>query len=400
MLPFRHSVGSRSRRRRRRLQALTGRQPDASTFLATTPLSRGALDLLPGDRVLIPYTDVEGPDLAENPEVPYPLQTLHTDSGRQLIAAVSDPRVSDLLAAAGPSVNPVLAVQRIVAETAMIYLEKPGTSGRPLLMLPPIDWDPGTSVPGALLDQLLRAPWLELSTPSAQAAASRATLDPARLAAPPQAGIDLGFADSLRQATLDLDALRKSLPDSAGRIAGQAPQTLLDELLRAPSWWFTARSADRAHDLVADVQRTVDEAYGTIEVPASARITLTSDTGSIPVTLQRPSGGPISVLVTVGGSGNLSWRRGQTQTVTLQGEGSRTVAFETKASGPGTFPVTVRVTDLAGRRILEETTMSVRSTAISRTALLIIGAAVALLLLVGVIRRRTPERPKLEVVKQ
>ena len=384
---------------RRRLQALTGRQPDASAFLATTPLSRRALDLLPGDRVLLPYADIVGPPLSQNPDLPYPLRTLRSTSDRQLIATIADPRLASLLADPPTRGDPVLTVQRVVAETAMIYLEKPGTSGRPLLVLPPVDWQPQTAVPGALLDALTRLPWLHLTTPSTQAADSPATLEPADLARP-DASMSDSLADTLAETTLDLDALRKSLPTSDARVAGRPPQTLLDELLRTPSQWFVRGDEGAARALVEDVEATVDRAYGRVEVPASARITLTSDTGSIPVTLQRPEGGPISVLVTVGGSGSLSWPKGQTQKVTLEGPGSRTVAFDTHASGPGTFPVTVRVTDLASRRVLEDTTMSVRSTAISRTALFIVGGAVALLLLVGFLRRRSPDRPKLEIVRR
>jgi uncharacterized protein YfaS (alpha-2-macroglobulin family) len=142
-----------------------------------------------------------------------------------------------------------------------------------------------------------------------------------------------------------------------------------------------------------------------VEVPASATVTLTSDRGTIPITLQRPTGPPVRVVVEVDSLGRLSWPDGESRTVVLTGEGAQTVAFEAVALGRGTFHVTVRVSDPSGHRVLEQVTLSVRSTAMSRPALVGMGVVILLLVIRGLWRRGDgrgrgePPARRLEVVR-
>lgn len=119
----------------------------------------------------------------------------------------------------------------------------------------------------------------------------------------------------------------------------------------------------------------------------SGTVTLTSDTGQIPVTLQRTRGGAIQVVVTVESQGRLLWPEGRRSEVLRLGEGhSQTVSFPTRALSTGTFPVTVRITDPDGTTVIGGTTLSVRSAAISGVALTGTGLLVAVLLLLGAFR--------------
>ena len=46
-----------------------------------------------------------------------------------------------------------------------MHLTRPGEDGRALLVLPPVQWDPGRAAAPALLAGLLDSPWLDLGTP-------------------------------------------------------------------------------------------------------------------------------------------------------------------------------------------------------------------------------------------
>ena len=89
-----------------------------------------------------------------------------TPTGRTTLSAgdgvlaglVADPALSDLAASGGKAHSPALAVQRFLAETAMIVSESPGRA-RTVLVAPPRGWNPD---PDALAGMLLadaEAPW-------------------------------------------------------------------------------------------------------------------------------------------------------------------------------------------------------------------------------------------------
>ncbi len=384
---------------RRRVQRLAGRAPDPVSYLATTPLTRDALEVLQGDHLLLPWDLVLGPDLRTNPDLPFALRSVTAPSGRRFTATIADPRVTNLLVAPDLSHGPLLAGQRLVAETGMVFFEAPSATGRPLLVLPPPDWDPHPRLPAAVLSAVVRSPWIELSSPAAQLAAVESDLPTVRFAEPALPALPDGLVTELVDAHLQLEALRAALPTDVTDMGGRSYEELSDQLLRVPSAWFRGGDVDRAADLVRDVAGAVDSAFGTVEVPSSANITLPSDTGNIPVTLQRPDAGPLRVCVEVESTGRLAWPDGErTCEVTLAGSSSQTVSFNTRALSRGRFPVTVRVTDPTGVRELGSATLTVNSTSISRPALIVTGGVVVVLLLWGSVRRRRPRRPRLEVV--
>ncbi|MDX1658986.1 MAG: DUF6049 family protein [Nitriliruptorales bacterium] len=380
---------------RQRLRQLTGRDPDGATYLGGGWLNAEALDLLPAEHLLLPWSAVQGPDLAANPDLPFPLRRLITPSGRRLSTVVADPYVTDDVASPMTAHGHPIAVQRVLAATAMIHLGQPSRI-QPLLVFPPADWQPDPQVPAPLIRALRNATWLALTAPTEQLASASRPSGGATLA-DDGVGLGQGLEEALARAGRELEALVTSLPDEVTGIGDRNPDELEDQLLRAASVWFARSDQGRATLLVADVQQALDQRYGEVTVPASAQVTLTSERGALPVTLQRSEGGPITVRVTVSSRGNLRWPE-RTQEVALTGAGTQTVSFDTVALGRGTFTVTVRVTDATGTRLLDEADLSVRSTAISRPALLAIAGVVVILLIWGAVRRRRPKRPKLEVV--
>lgn len=380
---------------RRRLQRLVERAPDPSAYLLPSSTSEEVLDLIPSEIALVPYDALEGPNPAADPTLPSPVREVLSASGRPLTLLVGDPYVSDLLAEPTTG-GPTVATQRILAETAMAYFEAPGSTDRAFSIHPPEGWAPSTAFASALLEGLADATWLELGQPADVVAAVAA---PARavVAAPAPPTLSEEQTSRLAAALQDLDAAADARTADP-TIDGRDPAELRDQLLRSTSRWFPAGSGE-ADALVADVRSAVETTLADVRIASGSLVTLTSDTGSIPVTLQRGAGGPLEVQVEVASQGRLSWPEGRhSEVLELQEGTTQTVSFVTEALSTGTFSVSVRVTDPTGRLELDRTTLSVRSTSISGPALSVIAGLVVVLLLVGVVRRR-PRRRRLELVR-
>jgi hypothetical protein len=378
---------------RRRLQRLAERAPDAGASVLPASTSPEVLDLIPGEIALVPYAAVEGPNPAAEPTLPNPVREVRSASGRPVTLLVGDPYLSDLLAEP-PNVGPVLGSQRILAETAMVYFEEP-EAARALSLHPPEDWSPSTELAGRLLGRLAAATWVELGPP-AIVTSTPDTPARATLAEPGTPTLTEEQTGRLATALQDLDAAADAR-SSEPVLDGRDPSDLRDQLLRSTSRWFPAGSGE-ADALVADVRSAIDTTLADVRIASGSLVTLTSDTGAIPVTLQRGAGGPLAVQVEVASQGRLSWPEGRRSEVLLLEEGTtQTVSFQTRALSTGTFSVSVRVTDPTGRLELDRTTLSVRSTSISGPAISIIVGSVVVLLLAGLLRRRP--RRRLELVR-
>ncbi|MTV25301.1 hypothetical protein FTX61_07750 [Nitriliruptoraceae bacterium ZYF776] len=384
---------------RQRLSRLLEGRADPSAFLLTTPFSPEVLDLIAADVIVAPYTGVDGPDPRTDPTLPDPVRDVRSAGGRPVTLLVADPYLSDLLATL-PAGGAVVATQRVLAETAMVFHEAPGTADRALVMLPPEGWSPTVDEAQRLLGALADATWLELTNPrTMDATAVRGgTTSLATVEGDP---LPAAAAAELSRTLADLDAVSRARPPDVGELDGRSLARLRDELLRSTSRWYTGAARAEADALVRDVRSAIDATVGELTIASGTQITLTASEGSIPVTLQRTRGGPIEVRVQIDSQGRLDWPAGrESETLSLDDGATQTVSFPTSALSTGTFPVTVRVTDPSGRIEFDRTTLSVRSTAIAGPALLIVGGVAVLLLLAAAVRRRPRRRDRsLEVVR-
>jgi hypothetical protein len=377
---------------RQRLQALLERPPDAASMVLAERIDPSALDLLPADHLLLPPELVEDPDAGG-------LVSLRSPAGRLMSATVGDPRLRELLAAPDTEHGPLVAAQRILVETAAHWFEDPGAAGRTLSLHPPADWAPGADLVEHLLAGFEASRWLDLVSPSVQVAAGQRSTATVELTAPEPGRLPNDLRRAIDDVLIDLDAARAAQPQDLETEETQPTRSSADlrtAVLRATSRWYGG--GPEAEALVRDVQREVDRIFGDVEVASGSRVTLTAETGQIPITLRRTRGDPITVRVEVASQGRLVWPEGrQSEDLVLSGREAHTVSFPTRALSMGTFPVTVRVTDPSGERELERTTLSVRSTRVSGPALAATGGFVLVLLLAGALRRR-PRRPHLAVV--
>ncbi|MFT5223554.1 MAG: hypothetical protein ACI867_001875 [Glaciecola sp.] len=372
----------------RRLESLGGRAPDSSTFLITSPLTRRALDVVPGDHLLLPWGSAASRVPEPGEEVAATLRELRSASGRILTASVADPWIGAALEGIDDSHGTVLAVQRIVAETALLNFESPGIADRPLLILPPRDWDPGGRVARDLVPALAAAPWLDLVAPSRHAQLAT-DADPIVLSSQ-LARVPGDVVAGVGQNVASLANLAASLPPGVSVVGGREVADLDDQLRRATSHWFASMPAT-AQGLVDDVQSTIEAAYGEISIPAAQNVLMAGKDGEIPITISRPTGDPLVVVVEVRSGAALLWPNGTSEVRTFTAGTTQTLSFAVLARARGDISVDVIVRDLSGARILAESTIRVRSTFISRPALAIVGGVLVLLLVIGRLRKRPGE---------
>ena len=380
-------------RQRITLPSMLDVAPDGAHHLVS-PQTAASIDLAPVDVLLALWDDTSGPDLDANPsaDLPPALRTGRSQAGRGLSVLVGDPWITDHLAAATGSSGWAVDAHRVVAETAMLFAQAPSREGRVVAVLPPVGWDAPGQLPDELYTRLAAAPWLRIDDPVTVAAEGTVT-------APWPGASDLTTARTEllgRLATAE-DRLLGLTSAVAAAETPPAVVTRADDLLRAASVWPTPLPLDRAGRILEELEEEVDAAIGIVRVPDDSVVTLASERGVIPITIQHPEGAPLDVLVEVAAQGRLSFQDGTSREVRLEEGGTTTVSFDAIALSRGTFPLAVTVRTPSREVVLAGAVVRVRASAVSRPALVSIGVVVLLLLAVGRLRR--PRQPQLEVVR-
>jgi hypothetical protein len=367
---------------RARVEALTGKRPSRA-LLPADGLSRTALTEAARagvDTVVLQEEYLDSPPRGSGS--PAPVRRLRTSAGRTLRLAVPDPFLGEVLAdgAALRRLDPPVAVQRVIAETASLYFERPfAEDPRGVVLLPPLEWDPPAGFAAGLAGALRAAPWIEPVTLS--------TL--LREVDPPDREPDrLRYPDGARRRELpswyvrELRGARTALGSLAGVLATDAttPTRFDRELLSAGSVWYREQTADGV-PLIRDVMRTVNRLYDAVRVSSSPTVVLSGVDGQIPVTVENSSPLPLRLAVRME-SQRFRFAGGPERTVVVPAGGTQTVVFRGRTRTPGgTFPVRVVVEDPDGQLRLASGTLVVRSTAVSIAALaVVIGAGMFLLL--------------------
>lgn len=389
----------------RRLEEVLRGRPLPDALWATTQVTPEALrDVLAPSRIrtlVLDWGQFAASDDGMPQATPDAVQVLRT-SGIQVAAVTGDPWTRRLLEDLADPHRRVAAVQRVVAETAMVYLEYPFDAGRGLVLLPPPAWDPDPRAAADLVAAVGGAPWLRLTAVDDLVATHEPRRGPAALRDASGAALPPDFAGDLTEARQGLVALQAALP---GDVAGTADRTweeLEQTLMRAPSTWWLERSVLAAQEHVAAVTDVVAQGFGPVSLPTDARITLTDTEGVIPVTVARTEGPPLRVEVVLDAPPRLEFPDGGSRGVVLEAGSSRTISFPAVAHASGRIPVSVRVVSAGAADVppveLAEATLVVQSTALSGTALGVLGGVLAVLFAWWLYRRVRPRRPQLDVV--
>jgi hypothetical protein len=97
---------------------------------------------------------------------------------------------------------------------------------------------------------------------------------------------------------------------------------------------------------------------------------------------------PLRVRVEVIGPAALTWTDGRIRELTIGVDVERSLEVPVRSGATGRFPVTIRVTDPSGERVLAEEVIGVRATAFAGPALALIAATVVVLTVIGTVRQR------------
>jgi Family of unknown function (DUF6049) len=321
--------------------------------------------------------------------LPTTIDLSYTPSGRaqltsgagRVAALVADPGLADLLGRARPrTANPVLAAQRVVAETAMITSELPSTgTARTIVAMPPRRWDPSQE----FLDQLQAmsvAPWAAPVSLRALAESRPPEVDRSRLRYP-----RAQRAQELPESyLLALDVYGTSITTFGGILTDPTPlvpRLQLSLLRLESSWWRDRDSArgirlDREKKYLSDLRQRVRVQPGSF--------TFGSKSGKIPLTLV--NGLPQEVIVVL---------RLEPQTLGLRlapvkpqriGPNQK-IQVEVQATAVANGPVAVSATlhTRSGEPYSQPVLLRVNVTQIGSVALVItVGSAVVLFLAAGI----------------
>lgn len=346
---------------------------DTRTWLAEEALDPRVIDTLAGrgfDRMVT----------AEPLLAPIPDQKLTLT--RPFVLAGRSTRVQAVAADAGLAAhfdggaNQALAAYHLIADLAVIYLDRPGDDERRgVVAVAPRDWRPTRAFTDVVTGGLALSPIIEpISLDTLFAAVPTARDDAGanlvRKAAIPTPG-------SLAEVASDLAETRRNL-DSLGSVLGSGNATsavIEEQLLVAESSDLKALRQRQAY--VAGADRQIQGQLSAIEMPEGRSFTLTARTGEIPVTFKNNTGKPVRVVVKIE-SDKLDFPGGTQLDLELT-RLNTTQRFPVVARASGAFPVRITLESPDGHLVVGRARITVRSTAASGASLIVAMSAATFL---------------------
>jgi hypothetical protein len=310
-----------------------------------------------------------GPSTVELPEQPLGFAGPATTSlGEGALAAIVPEPSSDELLTSVVAEDPVLAAQVLLGDLTTIWQEAPGEERGIALVLSEDALFPGPFFP-PVVRGVATAPWL---APEA-AVAFVGTFPPTHasiLANPSFRRFPATYVASLRQARRRIDVVRSMLPSGSPE-----PDRLATMLLLAEARQFLISTSEGLAFIDA-VKRSVRDTVDDLVLDSVSSVTLTSESGGVPVTVSNEGPRPLKFSVRLASPRLLNE---PTASLELAPGDSQTVRLQAELRSTGRFPVQVQMVSPSGRLIGQQT-LAVRSTEYNRIALLItIGAALALI---------------------
>lgn len=350
-------------------EALTARL-DGRTWLAEEALDPRLIDTLAGrgyDRML-----TAEPTLMPVPDQRLTLTRPFVLTGRstRVQAASVD---AGLAAHFNAAANQSLAAFQLLADLAVVYLDRPGDDERRgVAAVAPRDWRPTRQFTDVVTAGLAMSPIIEAisldtlfsTVPTAQDDTGANLVRKPAVATP----------GSLAEVATDLAEARRNL-DSLGSVLGSGNGTsavIEEQLLVAES--ADLETARQREAYVAGAERQIQGQLDAIEMPEGRSFTLTARTGEIPVTFQNNTGKPVRVVVKVE-SDKLDFPAGTVVDLELN-RLNTTQRFPVVARASGAFPVRITLESPDGHLVVGRARITVRSTVASGASLVVaMGAA-------------------------
>jgi uncharacterized protein DUF6049 len=290
-----------------------------------------------------------------------------------LSAALTDPRAATA---------PAEWAQRILAETAVAWLERPNSSGpRGILLAPPHSWRPAPAFFRALVRGLSAAPWLSLQpAPTLAADVPQGPDEGERrlatvTAADVAAGLSRGYLDRVERVRSDLASFRRAVGADFHPTAGDFEGNLL---IAESSDWRPAGARARGRGFVRAVDAGIKSVYRRIDV-GTTPVTLTARRGIIPITVTNESDERITVVLRL--TSPKVDLPAASEPFVLEPRRRTTQLLQVGTRATGTFPIRVDVLTPDGRETIAGGEIRLISTAFNRVALALTGGAAGILLL-------------------
>jgi hypothetical protein len=298
-------------------------------------------------------------------------------------ALVGDPVLSGALTDPRSASVPAEWAQRILAETAVTWLERPNSSQpRGILLAPPQDWRPSPAFFRSLVRGLGAAPWLRLEPASTLAAEvpQGPVEGERRLATVTAADVAAG----LSRAYLNLVEKTRGQLESFTRAVGNdfppADRGSFDRDLAVAesSDWRPASARPRGRGYVRAVSQGIKGVYRHITVGATP-VTLTARSGKIPITVANGSDERVTVVLRL--TSPKVDLPGTSEPFVLEPHRRTTQLLQVGTRATGTFPIRVDVLTPDGAVEIAGSDIRLTSTAFNRVALALTGGAAGVLLL-------------------
>jgi hypothetical protein len=363
-------VASQIDRGRATLAEALGGRLDGRTWLVEEALDPRVVDALAGrgfDRMLT----------AEPLLTPIPEQRLTLT--RPFVLAGRQTRVQAVAADAGLAAhfdggaNQALAAHHLLADLAVVYLDRPGDDERRgVAAIVPRDWRPTRQfldvvTTGLALSPIVEAIALDTLFAGVPTAVDDSGANLVRRPAVPTPG-------SLAEVTTELGAARRNLESLESVLGSDSPAVEMIEaglLVAESSDLKTARQRDA---YVVGAERQIQDQLEAIEMPEGRSFTLTARTGEIPVTFQNNTGSPVRVVVRIE-SDKLDFPAGTVQSLELN-RLNTTQRFPVVTRASGAFPIRITLESPDGHLVVGRARITVRSTAASGASLIVaMGAA-------------------------
>ena len=350
--------------------------------LVTGERAEALHELRPGGvdpTLLVPSTSLE-------PSGFTPTGGERTSAGSPVV--VRDGPLSQVVEGLASEADVTLARQQLVAETAAVLGERPGTP-RTVVIVPDRGSTPSATAWQELRDSADDIPWLGGGD-------LRSTLDHARDAEASQTPRTRGqIADATRPAATPGPMLAESRAQRLLRDARSMAtfasvrsdgtgwrsqmQTSLQQLT-STRWWGHGYGFIRMHD---EIEREVTLARDDLVV-SSGDVNFFADTGRLQITVVNNTDVQLSNLAVRLTPGNHSLRIDeQPEPVTIGPGGRQTVTVQASALAAGQVPVDVAVTTPGGREIAAPASLQVKVRPTGDSIYWVIGGAAALLLAAG-----------------
>lgn len=329
------------------------------------------------DRVILPESDLD-----PNPfrfTLAQPFEVADNDRTR-VRAAVAD---AGLAAHFGNQPDQVLAAHQLLADLTQIYEDAPGST-RGVVVQTPRGWAPSGEFLNAWMSGLEGSPVLNPVTlggffaavPPAIGAGGQPLVRALVVNADAIRNGSAGLLAADQRATRDqIDALASTLPPDTAVIP-----RLERALLEVPSADLSPSDRRARLDQIAFAIRAQTRL---VSLPAARTITLTERKGRLPITIVSQSDETIRVVLRVE-SDKLRFPPARTSgTVTFTEElhkGANLLDLLVEARSSGTFPLHITVLSPQGGLVIQQTTFTIQSTALSGVGVILsVGAALFLM---------------------